>query len=226
MNPEDALESSMGKEELETKIKAKIEELSGLVDREKAIGLIAEEMGLTGAGFVGINELRDGMKGFGLKATVDYVSETVKTPKTSFRDVGIFNEQGKAVLRLWRTQYEKYRLVHGDEILLRGCNFAFGAVQLGYDGSLTVLKKAGFMALDAVEKEGIYNLRGKLQRKDEGYVLAGEGRELPTDMESETFEGDALLERFSWDGKVLRRTAHSRVFKKVPSVRDNAAEAP
>jgi|GEM_PF-6268456 len=226
MNPEDALESSLGKDGLEAKIKEKIEELSGLVDREKAIGLIAEERGLTGTGFIGINELRDGMKGFSLKATVDYVSETVKTPKTSFRDVGILNGQGKAVLRLWRTQYEKYKLVHGDEILLRGCNFAFGAVQLGYDGSITVLKRAGFKALDAVDKEGIYNLRGRLQKKGEGYVLAGEGKELPIDMESGAFEGDALFERFSWDNKVLRRTAHSRIFKKLPNVRDKAAEAP
>ena len=220
MNPEDVLESSMGKDGLEAKIKEKIEELSGLVDREKAIGLIAEERGLTGTGFIGMNELRDGMKGFSLKATVDYVSETVKTPKTSFRDVGILNGQVKAVLRLWRTQYEKYKMVYGDEILLRGCNFAFGAVQLGYDGSITVLKRAGFKALDAVEKEGVYNLRGRIQKKDEGYVVAGNEKELPIEMESEGFEGDALLERFSWDSKVLRRTAHSRVFKKLPRQSD------
>ncbi len=222
MDPNDMLESSMGKDELEAKIKEKMEELSGLVDRDKAIGLIAEERGLTGPGLASIKELKDGMKGFSLKATVDYVSGIVNTPKTSFRDIGIVNEEGKTVLRLWRTQYDKYRLVYGDEILLRGCDFSFGAVQLGYSGTLAVLKKAGFKGADAVEEEGLYNISGKIAKKENGYVILGNTKELLLESGQNGFEGDVLLERFLWNGKTLSRTEHSRIFKKLPSVRDSA----
>ncbi|MCX6773986.1 MAG: hypothetical protein NTY68_03250 [Candidatus Micrarchaeota archaeon] len=128
---EDLLLAKITKEELDLAVSNKIEEMHGLVDREKALSLIAIEKGLIKSQKTKVSDLRDGLKGINLEARVDYVSELVKTQKSSFRDIGLISNGEKAVLRLWGTKYNEFRLIYGDDIELGNCSYSYNAVQLG-----------------------------------------------------------------------------------------------
>jgi hypothetical protein len=216
---EDLLLAKVTKEELELAISNKIEEMHGLVDREKAMSMIAIEKGLVKIQKTRISELRDGLKGINLEAKVDYVSELVKTQKSSFRDIGLISGEGKAVLRLWGTKYNEFRLIYGDEIELGNCSYSYNAVQLGNEGQLKIAKRGTAVPAGKLAEagEGIYNVKGSLVKKENGYFIADQESklEIPAEINNDIGSCEAMLERFSWDGKALAQTQHSRVFKKM-----------
>jgi hypothetical protein len=217
---EDLLLTKVTKEELDLAINNKIREMHGLIDREKAMTLIATEKGLIERQKTSISDLKDGMKGITLDAKVDYVSNLVRTQKSSFRDIGLENKDGKAVLRLWGTKYNEFRLMHGDEIELSNCSFSYNAVQLGNEGQLKIIKRGIVIPIGKLAEtgEGMFNVKGNLIKKENGYFLADDEKkiEIAVEISGDMENCEAILERFNWNGKALGQSQHSRVFKKMP----------
>jgi len=180
--------------------------------------IIGTEKGLVKKERTKISSLKDGMKNISLDAKVDYVSNLVKTQKASFRDIGLENQEGKAILRLWGTKYNEFKLIHGDEIELDNCSYSYNAVQLGNEGQLKIIKRGTVIPAEGLAEanEGVVNAKGNLTKKEGGYFLVGEGIEIPVEVNENIESCEAILERFSWDKKTLNQTQYSRFFKKMP----------
>jgi hypothetical protein len=163
MDPETELLKSVPKEELEQQVKEKIKSFHGFLTREVALRLIAKEKGLLKEEEkeCRISEIPKGGK-ISFRAGIRKIwpVATYSSGKRS-RVVEVTDETGTGTLVLWNDDTKLGdRLRLGDEIKVKNAYEKGGELHLSYSGTIEVMKKAGYSALNSVNDGESAHVKG------------------------------------------------------------------
>lgn len=155
------LESTLGKEKVEEEIGKKLTDFHGLLTREVALKLIAKEHGLIKEEMVKINEIKPGMKRVILNGTISQIHKIVEyTFGKKCRTMTIKDETGTTTLTVWNDDVDIFsKLKVGDEIGVKNAYERLGSLNLGYNGSVEILKSAPYTKCDTLPENAPVNIR-------------------------------------------------------------------
>lgn len=147
-------DKALSNEEIEGRISSKINDLSGLISREGAARIIANELGVklfdANKKRYKIKEIYNGLRGVELLGKVTSLNEirtfNVKDRNGKVRSFFIGDETGQMRVVLWNDQVDKYIIKEDDIILVKDSfvkenSFGYKEVHLGNFGVLEVNPK-------------------------------------------------------------------------------------
>ncbi len=174
------LVSIMGEDELEKKIKEKIEEFHGLLTEEGAIKLIWREVGANTTP-IPISALQEGDELVCVEGRLRRVfSLTVFPTGAKRRRIEIEDESGRVIVNLWgRKAEESNKFLIGDILRLENVFFKNGRIELGYAGRIIIKERAGFISLNELSKmkDATVNIVGEVIQKDGKELVLRDGKE-------------------------------------------------
>ncbi len=155
------LESSLGKDRIEEEIGKKLADFHGLLTRDVALKLIAKEHGIIKEESVQISEIRPGMKRVTLKGTIRQIHKIVEYSfGKKCRSMTIADRTGTTTLTVWNDDVELFsRLKVGDEIEVKNAYERLGSLNLGYNGSVGVVKAAPYNECNQLPENQPVNVR-------------------------------------------------------------------
>ncbi|HSB46374.1 MAG TPA: hypothetical protein VLD37_00030 [Candidatus Bilamarchaeum sp.] len=171
MDIEGELLKSVPRDELERLAKERIKSFHGFLTREVALRLIAKERGILRPEEekeCKVSEIPKGGKRISLRATVKKIwpAATYSSGKRS-RVVEIGDETGTKPLVLWNEDIKLGdRLRLSDEVMVRNVYERSGELHLGYSGTITVVRKAGFSGLASLRDGESAHVRGVVSSVD------------------------------------------------------------
>ncbi|MEM4367388.1 MAG: hypothetical protein QW035_04670 [Candidatus Anstonellales archaeon] len=181
---EEELEAKIGKEELEKRVKAKIEEFSGLITRQLAIEALHKEVfgERKGMDIEGVLEaLGDEEEFNGKPRRIAFIREGEKRVEMAF--------WGELAVAL-------RRILIGSRIRVTKCYEKYGIINTGFNSQLEVLQKVVPVEDYSELKEGRINIKG-LVFEMQGVRERQDGREMG---EFALTDGRKKVRCIVWDG--------------------------
>lgn len=144
-------DKALSNEEIEGRINSKINDLSGLISREGAARIIANELGVklfdANKKRYKIKEIYNGLRGVELLGKVTFLNEirnfNVKDRNGKVRSFFVGDETGQTRVVLWNDQVDKYLIKENDIVLVKDSfikenSFGYKEIHLGNSGLLEI----------------------------------------------------------------------------------------
>ncbi|MFA5050178.1 MAG: hypothetical protein WC501_04170 [Candidatus Micrarchaeia archaeon] len=157
-------------EELNEKIKSKINEFHGYISKDAAVNLIAKEYNLYKKDFniKKIKEIKPEERDITISAKIQSIKKRTDYPSGKYsREIILFDDTGSIPLVFWEKNIDILAALRlNDEILVQNSYERFGRLNFGYKSKLTVINKSKFSSFDILEEEKTYSLRGTISKTD------------------------------------------------------------
>lgn len=189
VDPYAELSKAMPEEEIESLVEMKIKSFHGLLTRDVALKLIAKERGLLKEEekIFKANEVKEGAKKVTIVAEVSAIMpEVTYASGKKSRDVILKDETGEVRLRLWEDDIRRcVNMRTGSKVKLSNAYEKYGALGLGYAGSIEIVEKAGFTPLGSLKPGERAHVMGTISevngQADDGFRFKIKGEDSETD---------------------------------------------